>query len=460
MQSYSEFLDLSVGFPQEGFEVIDDELYFHDINLMELVETYGTPMRFTFLPIISKKIRQAKLYFQNAMLRANYRGSYTYCYCTKSSHFRHILEEALKNDIHIETSSAFDIPLVETLEKKGMITKDTMVVCNGFKRDTYKQWIVDLIHDGFTNIIPVLDNKEEFYFYENEIEVPVKLGIRTTIEEVPDFSLYTSRLGVRSEEIVDFYESKIKDVKNFKVTMLHFFINSGIQDTPYYWNELEKVVHTYCQFKQVNPHLHQLNIGGGMPYKNSLSFEFDYEGVITELVNRIKTICDEYGVDEPDLVTEFGSYTVAESSGVIFKVLGRKQQNDREKWLILDGSLMTTLPDSWALQQRYILLPVNNWDSDYERVNLGGMTCDHQDFYNQDAHVNALFLPKTRKVQYLGFFHTGAYQEALSGVGGIHHCLIPTPKHVLIRQNKDQTFNFELFMEEQTSKQVLKILGY
>ena len=31
MQSYEEFLDLSVGFPQEGFEVIDDELYFQSI---------------------------------------------------------------------------------------------------------------------------------------------------------------------------------------------------------------------------------------------------------------------------------------------------------------------------------------------------------------------------------------------------------------------------------------------
>lgn len=55
MQSYQEFLDLSVGFPQDGFEIIDDELYFHDLNLMEMIETYGTPLRFTYLPIVSKK---------------------------------------------------------------------------------------------------------------------------------------------------------------------------------------------------------------------------------------------------------------------------------------------------------------------------------------------------------------------------------------------------------------------
>jgi arginine decarboxylase len=63
MQSYQEFLDLSVGFPQDGFEIIDDELIFQDLNLMEMIETYGTPLRFTYLPIITKKIQQAKLFF-------------------------------------------------------------------------------------------------------------------------------------------------------------------------------------------------------------------------------------------------------------------------------------------------------------------------------------------------------------------------------------------------------------
>ncbi|RYD76944.1 MAG: arginine decarboxylase, partial [Sphingobacteriales bacterium] len=82
------------------------------------------------------------------------------------------------------------------------------------------------------------------------------------------------------------------------------------------------------------------------------------------------------------------------------------------------------------------------------------------DYYNQEAHMNSVFMPKTRKVQYLGFFHTGAYQEVLSGYGGIHHCLLPSPKHVLIRRNRDESFNFEVFGEEQNSKQVLKILGY
>jgi arginine decarboxylase len=460
MQNYREFLDLSVGFPQEGFSVVDDELFFHDIPLMEVIETYGTPLRFTYMPLISKKIKQAKKLFNDAMKKKGYGGTYTYCYCTKSSHFRHVVEEGLKNDIHLETSSAFDMPIIEYLEKKGHLDKDVTVICNGYKTEEYKEYMTDLIHDGFKNIIPVLDNKEELNYYQNELEVNCNLGIRVATEERPDFEFYTSRLGIRSDEILDFYKAKLKRNKKFKVVMLHFFVDSGIRDTPHYWTELEKAVHTYCKFAKVNPHLTTIDIGGGMPFKNSLAFDFDYTYMVEEIIGRIKDICDEQNVKHPNIITEFGSFTVAESSGILFKVLGRKQQNDREKWLMIDGSLITMLPDAWAINQRYILLPINNWDEEYEKVSVGGITCDTMDYYNNEAHVNAVYMPKTRKAQYIGFFHTGAYQESLSGLGGIHHCLIPTPKQLLISRNPDGTFWYDVLHEEQNSKQVLKLLGY
>jgi len=45
------------------------------------------------------------------------------------------------------------------------------VICNGFKTFQYKQYIIDMLHDGFSNIIPVLDNKEEFNIYDDEVEM-------------------------------------------------------------------------------------------------------------------------------------------------------------------------------------------------------------------------------------------------------------------------------------------------
>jgi len=30
------------------------------------------------------------------------------------------------------------------------------------------------------------------------------------------------------------------------------------------------------------------------------------------------------------------------------------------------------------------MLAVNNWDKEYQRVFLGGLTCDSEDFYNNE----------------------------------------------------------------------------
>ncbi|MDX2286539.1 MAG: arginine decarboxylase [Bacteroidia bacterium] len=459
MQTFHELMKQSYVFPPEGFEVEEDELLFHGINLMELVETYKTPLRCTYLPVVSKKISDARENFAKAMQKHEYNGTYTYCYCTKSSHFKHILAEVLKNNAQLETSSAFDLPMIESLYRSGNLEKDILIVCNGFKDYEYKQNIVDLYQDGFRNIIPVLDNKEEFNFYEDELEEPCDLGIRLATEEPPDFSFYTSRLGIREEEILDFYQSRIEPA-GFKVKLLHFFVHTGISDTPFFWSELRKFVNLYCKFRKINPYLTKLDIGGGLPFQSSLDFEYDYEYVIGEIVRTIKKICVEHEVPEPDILTEFGSYTVAESSCTLFKVLGRKQQNDREKWFMIDGSIISMLPDVWALNRRFILLPINNWEAQYEKVYIGGMTCDSDDYYNHEANLDPIFMPKTRKAQYVGFFHTGAYQEVLSGVGGLHHCLMPDPKHLLIDRNPDGTRSLRVLHEEQNSKQVLKILGY
>ena len=129
---------------------------------------------------------------------------------------------------------------------------------------------------------------------------------------------------------------------------------------------------------------------------------------------------------------------------------------------MIDSSFITTLPDVWGLSQKYILLSVNNWDKPYQKIKVGGITCDSMDYYNSEAHTTMVFLPKKENNEplYIGFFHTGAYQESLGGYGGIQHCLVPAPKHVLINRDENGKITTELFANEQDSESMLKILGY
>ena len=108
------------------------------------------------------------------------------------------------------------------------------------------------------------------------------------------------------------------------------------------------------------------------------------------------------------------------------------------------------------------MLPINRWNDSYERVLLGGLTCDSDDYYNSEQHMNAIYLPKYNKDKplYIGFFNTGAYQESIGGYGGLQHCLIPAPKHILVDKDAHGNISTQLFREQQKSEELLEILGY
>ena len=327
---YIDLINQTFDFPQEEFNLENKNLHFHGINLMELVEDYGAPLKFTYLPQISNNINRAKQWFQKAIEASNYQGTYQYCYCTKSSHFKHVLHEALKNDIHIETSSAFDINIVENLKAEGKLKNNAYVLCNGFKRAQYVTNIARLINNGHKNCIPIIDNYEEIDLLSKQITGNFNVGIRIASEEEPKFEFYTSRLGIGYKNIIPYFKNQILNNQKVSLTMLHFFINTGIRDNAYYWNELNKCLKVYTSLKKICPTLNSLNIGGGFPIKNSLGFDFDYEYIVNEIITQIKQVCDEEEVCVPNIFTEFGSFTVGESGGAIYEVLYQKQQNDRE----------------------------------------------------------------------------------------------------------------------------------
>jgi arginine decarboxylase len=69
----------------------------------------------------------------------------------------------------------------------------------------------------------------------------VKLGIRIAADEEPNFEFYTSRLGIRYNDVNTLYKERIKDNPKYSLKMLHFFINTGMKDTAYYWSELSRL---------------------------------------------------------------------------------------------------------------------------------------------------------------------------------------------------------------------------
>jgi len=463
--TYFDLIEQSFYFPQEGFDLRDDYLTFHGVALKHLIKKYGTPFRFIYLPKIGDQIKKARNLFNRAIKASGYKGKYYFCYCTKCNHFYHVIREALKHDVNLETSSSYDIDLIMDLYEKKLIDKSRIILHNGYKTDDYLKRIIRMQEAGFKNSVIILDSKAELDRLEAlQTKEKIKIGIRMAINEEAQSAYYTSRLGIPEGEVIDFFTARIRDNERFELKMLHFFIDSGIKDTLYYWGEFKRALKLYIELKKESKNLNSFNLGGGFPIRNHLGFEYNYEYMIREIINAIKEDCQKEGVPDPDIYTEFGRYTVGEAGAIIFEVLEQKKQNDNETWYIVNNSLMNTIPDAWSMHEKFILLPVNKWRHEYGRVNIGGISCDHSDYYNSEDLNQEVLLPKytdkDKEPLYIGFFHTGAYQDSISGYGGIKHCLIPAPKHVILDRDEKGNIIDYVYREEQSADDMFSILGY
>jgi arginine decarboxylase len=153
---------------------------------------------------------------------------------------------------------------------------------------------------------------------------------------------------------------------------------------------------------------------------------------------------------------------------------------ERQTWYQIDSSFVTTMPDSWAKKMAFACLPLNHMHREFKDVTLGGMTCDSDDFYCSEQHGRPVRLPampaperQQRRRRHahalalaqeragvtsaaapvveaeaevveedlrVAFFDTGAYQDNLAGYGGLKHCMLGSPKHLLARSVEAPAF--------------------
>jgi len=59
--TYTDLVNQTFNFPQEGFDVKNGYLEFNGVDLKALIDKYGTPMKVSYLPKIGMQIKKAKI---------------------------------------------------------------------------------------------------------------------------------------------------------------------------------------------------------------------------------------------------------------------------------------------------------------------------------------------------------------------------------------------------------------
>jgi len=251
----------------------------------------------------------------------------------------------------------------------------------------------------------------------------------------------------------------ISAAPNLTLKLYHAMVGSQILDEEAFVKWLSPGIETYARLRKRHPQLSIFDFGGGMPVAMTLDFDFDYHKFVRALLDKLMETCSRYDVPVPDVMGEFGRYTTSEHGAHLFRVITDKENNSRWPWYIIDGSIMTSFPDSWALGEHFIVLPLNHLDKPFQRVQLGGITCDSDDVYPPKPSQSPLYLPVETSELYIGFFSIGAYQEMLGGVRGSKHCVLPEAYELLVERAADGQYAFEV-LPGQTPQDVLRNLGY
>jgi arginine decarboxylase len=272
-----------------------------------------------------------------------------------------------------------------------------------------------------------------------------------------------------------------------QIILYHAMVGSQLEDRAFWSKEVIESLDGYAQLHAIAPALAYFDFGGGMPTgAYSLAFQFDY-GVFAEQLQRdIGAWCDTRGIPHPNLVGEFGRYSVADHGLHIFGVGKVKPgQPGQPPWYLLNGSIMVALPDILIVEgQHFVTLPLNHLDAEAGPVVLGGRrTCDSDDFYPRGDLELILPLVQTSDWRLgigdwekitsapnppsavpnpqpllIAVFGTGAYQAMLSGEGGAHHCLAPEASKVIIEAQAGTLVT--RVIAEQSWADVLGELGY
>ena len=444
----------------------DNVLYYKDINLLNLVEKYNAPLEVAFTPMITEKIQYMKNLFAQKIKKYSYPATYNYAYATKANYYSEVILTALNDVDMLETSSAYDIDIIYKLVKDGYIKKGYTIFCNGFKNQKYINTLDKLLKEGI-NVVPIIENEQEFALLSKLTHHKINVGIRYNSDfesrliknKFDDEEEFDNRFGFEKDECFEIAK-KIKSSKNLTLKLMHFHFGGSITNIENYLKGYSNILSIYCELKKLHPSLEYFDFGGGFPVKYSLTYSFDYDSLVDGIVKTTKDICHKNKISPPHLVGEHGRFTTADHSFYIYKIDFTKSRNNKN-WYIINGSLMNMAPDIWGIQQDFTILPVNLYENDCIPVCLGGETCDPDDrYFLNDSNVK-LFMPTIKENQtlYIAIFSIGAYQEIISGIGGLHHCLIPEGNELIIFE-KNGKYEYIKTAQVTSDKKVFDLLDY
>src|SRR5918995_1677409 len=339
-----------------------------DIDLFEVVEglkarDLTTPVVVRFSDVLRDRLRSLHDAFASAIAENDYRNRYAAVYPIKVNQQRLVVEEVYRYgkefSFGLEAGSKPELLAVMAMTEDA---PERMIVCNGFKDDSYIEAVILATKLG-RSIIPVIENFSELGYilrHAEKYQVRPKIGVRVKLaaegagrwrESAGDrskFGLFTTEML----ELVDVLRSHgMLDC----LKLVHCHPGSQLHDIRRVKDAVNELAMVYAELARLGAGLEYIDVGGGLgiDYDGSrTNFEsstnYSLREYANDVVYRVASVCNARGLVHPMIISESGRAITAHHSVLVFNTLGAARLDvfsapDRAK--VDDGDLPQPIQD-------------------------------------------------------------------------------------------------------------------
>ena len=328
---------------QSGHVVVrPDTTEQHEIDLYEVVEgllarDLTTPVVVRFSDILAHRLRRLHDAFAQAIAENDYKNRYAAVYPIKVNQQRLVVEEVYRYGqefgFGLEVGSKPELLAVMAMTENA---PERLIICNGFKDDSYIEAVTLATKLGRT-IIPVVENFEELGLileHARVYQVRPRIGVRVKLFSEGS-GRWSSSAGEKSKfglfitEILELFNVLKQHDMLDCLQLVHCHPGSQLQDIRRVKDAINELAHVYAELKLMGAGLQYIDVGGGLgvDYDGSgtnfpSSINYTLNEYASDVVYRVASVCNARDIPHPMIVSESGRAVAAYHSVLIFDALG------------------------------------------------------------------------------------------------------------------------------------------
>ncbi|MEY3219299.1 MAG: hypothetical protein RIT27_656 [Pseudomonadota bacterium] len=310
--------------PKENAQKIDLFALAQQLN-----KQWALPILVRFNDILHHRVESLCNAFQVAMKNNDYSATYTAVYPIKVNQQRHVVQEILKGEVGLEAGSK-----PELLAVLALSPPNGLVICNGYKDREFIRLAligqacglrVHLVVEKAAELKLIIDES-------TQLGIRPRLGVRVRLASIgagkwQNTGGEKAKFGLSSSQVIEVIEQLKQAHLLDCLHLMHFHIGSQVGNIRDIQRAIGEAARYYFQLYQLGAPIVYADVGGGLGIdydgsqsRNECSINYSLQEYANNVVQGFSTICRQYNLPFPHLISESGRALTAHHAVLITHV--------------------------------------------------------------------------------------------------------------------------------------------